>query len=125
MILNNGYVSLDGTDVSDKVRSISTPRTRETHDDSAMGDETRLFESGVKVEALSLELNQDDELDELLDGLLESGEAFGVIVGRNGNQSPKRTGDWIVENYDPGFGAWGSKMISKLSLKPAGDFVRS
>ena len=48
MILNNGYVSLDGTDVSDKVRSISTPRTRETHDDSAMGDETRLFESGVK-----------------------------------------------------------------------------
>lgn len=125
MILKNGYVSLDGTDVSDKVRSVTPTFSRETHDDSAMGDETRLFESGVKTASLSLELNQDDELDELLDGLLEAGEAIEVIVGRDGNATPKRTGDWIIENYDPGFGQWGSKMVAKLSLKPAGDFVRS
>lgn len=131
MILKTGFLEIDNVDVSEFVTQVDVPLGRETKDDSAMGNETRIFESGVKTFGLTATLKCDAAmtLDALFDGILDAGDPVPIVwrpsSGIASTSNPQRSADMVLESYTPPSGQWSEKVMLKISLKPAGELTRA
>lgn len=128
-VFTNGYISINGVDLSDHARSVSLDYSAEMVDSTGMGDTTRERLGGLKDWALNVEFKQDHaagEVDATLFPLV--GSTFTVEVRPvNGNASatnPRYYGTGILEKYPPIGGGVGDLSTTAISILAAGDLTR-
>lgn len=132
MILKDAFVSINAVDLSDHVRSVNMQLGVEPQDDTAMGDNTRSAEAGLKIYSLSVDFYQDfaaSEVDATLFPLL-SAAAFTVIVRADKTAgmsatNPNYTGSMILTSYPPITGEVGTEHIVTVEFAAAGDISRA
>jgi hypothetical protein len=130
LVYDNCFLSLDGTDLSDHVRSVTLTYQAELQDKTAMGDNTRARLGGLKDWSMSVEFNQDfaaSEVDVTVFSLV--GTAFTVILrpdaGSVSTTNPNFTGSGILEEYTPIGGNVGDVAVAPITIQAAGDLSRA
>ena len=105
-VLTNAFVSIDGNDVSDHVRSVTLNYAADMIEDTNMGDSTHIRLGGLKDWSIEAEFAQDfaaSNLDSILFPLV--GTTFPVIVrpdaGAVSTSNPNYSGTGILETYPP------------------------
>lgn len=123
-IYDNAFLSLNGTNVSDTVKSLELTYEVETQDDTAMGDTTRSSKGGLKNWSANVTFHQDfasGEIDSLLFPLV--GTTIGIEIrpdaGSVSTSNPKFTGNALINNYKPLGGNVGDLMEGTISLVPS------
>lgn len=132
MILKDAFVSINAVDLSDHVRSVNMDLGVEPQDDTAMGDNTRSAEAGLKIYSLTVEFYQDfatGEIDATLFPLLGAAP-FTVIVRAVkavavGPTNPNYTGSMILTKYPPVTGTVGDEHLLSCEFAAAGDIARA
>lgn len=129
LVLKDAYLSIDGTEYSDQVRSVSVPYSAEALDKTAMTDGTRTNTGGLKVWSIDLEMYNDaDALDAALFSLVGS-STFTVIVrpttAAASTSNPQYSGTGFLESYTPIAGAVGELMMTPVRILSAGDLSRA
>lgn len=104
-VLSNAFLSIGGTTVSTKVRSINPNYSREMQDDSTMGTTARTSKAGLRVLTLDVEFNWDSDLDLLLYNALEGDAAVAIIfrpdAGAVAAGNPQYSFDAVLESFPP------------------------
>lgn len=129
-VLLKAFVSINGVDLSNKMRTITTPQGVEPQDDTAMGDDTRSSAGGLATWSFDIEFNQDFAAGSV-DATLSA--AKGTVVAIEYRPStdavavtnPKWTGNGLVENYVPIAGAVGDQAIATVTVSAAGTLTRA
>lgn len=130
-VYDDAFVSINGVDLSDHVRSVTLDYKAELQDDTAMGDTTRSKLGGLKDWSLQVEFNQDfaaSSVDVSLFSLV--GSTFTVIVRPDkstavGATNPNFTGTGILESYPPISGGVGELATTSVSIQAAGALSRA
>lgn len=128
-VFKDGYLSVNGTDLSAYVRSMELPITAEMLDDTTMGDDARVNEAGLIQWSVPFELQQVfASVDAVLHPLVGAA-AFAVIIKPNGattsSSNPAFTGNAVIESYQPFGGQVGGQMICTGTLQCAGTLSRA
>ena len=129
-VLKNAFVSIDGNDLSDHVRTVSWPAGIERLDDTVMGDDARSFAGGLKTWTLSVEFNQDYATNKVDDTL---GTAVGTVVAvilrpdtaAKSATNPEYTGNGLIADYTPVAGSAGDLAIATVEIIAAGSLTRA
>ena len=129
-IWRNAFLSINGVDLSNDVKSLTSNEGAETGDDTAMGDTTRSAMSGLKTFSLEVEFHQDfaaGQVDVSLRALV--GGAGVAVIWRPDTAAvsatnPQRNCTMILETYTPASGAVGTvPLAAKARLVAAGDLT--
>jgi hypothetical protein len=130
-ILKNAFVSINGVDLSDHVRSVTFNYSAEQQDDSAMSIDTRTTKPGLYNWSIEVEFNQDyaaSKVDATLFSLVGAA-AFPLILrpdaGAVAVTNPQFTGNAVLESYTPLQGAVGDMHIANATFQAAGDIARA
>lgn len=130
-ILKNAFVSINGVNLSGQVRSLSLTPGIEPQDDTAMGDNTRTSEAGLKIWALTVQffINYGSgSVDATLFPLLGAAP-FPVIVrpdaGAQAPSNPGFSGNMILVSYTPVSGEVGAEHLVQAEFAAAGDLTRA
>lgn len=129
-VFTDGFVSINGNDVSDHVKSATLNYSAELQDDTVMGDTTRSRIGGLKDWSIDIEAQNDfasGELDSILFPLV--GTTFTVILravntGGIGSTNPNFSGTGILESYTPIAGAVGDLASTPITIQAAGTLSR-
>lgn len=130
MILKNAYFSIDGVDLSDKVKQLSFDRSIEVQDTTTMGSNSRTKEPGLKDASGSVTFLQGygaGSVEATLDA------AFGEIVpfefrAKNDAVSadnPSFTGNLIITSLNPVAGGVGESQEAPINFDVTGDVTRA
>lgn len=130
-VFSDAFVSINGVDLSDHVRSVTLNYSAELVDETAMGDTTRKRKGGLKDWSLDVEFNQDfaaSEVDVTLFTLV--GSTFTVIVRADNSDgvsstNPNYTGTGILESYPPITGGVGDLHTTSITIQSAGTLSRA
>ena len=130
-VLTDAFVSINGVDLSDHVRSVTLDYKAELQDDTAMGDTTRSKLGGLKDWSVQIEFNNDfaaSNVDATLFPLV--GSTFTVILRPIkatvvGTTNPNYTGTGILESYPPLGGGVGDMATTSVSIQAAGTLSRA
>ena len=129
-VLQNAFVSIDGTDLSDHVRSVTLNYSAEMQDQTAMGDDTRESIGGLKQWSMDVEFNQDyaaSEVDATMFGIV--GTTVAIILrpdtGAVSATNPQFTGNGVIESYPPIGGAVGDVHTTSVTIQSAGTLARA
>lgn len=127
----NAYVSINGTDLSAHVESLSLNHTAEELDDTTMGDTGKGRLAGLIDDTFEVTFKQDfaaGQVDATLWSLVGAA-AFAVILKPNGSvtgvTNPKFTGNAILTNYVPMTGTVGSIATATASFLVDGVLTRA
>jgi hypothetical protein len=129
-IFDNAFLSVEGTDLSDKIRSVTFSYSSETQDDTAMGDDTRSMVGGLKNWSVEVEFNQDFASGEV-DATLFSkvGTKVALVLrpdaGTKSTTNPEFTGDAILTDYPPMGGSVGDQLTASATFQAAGTLSRA
>lgn len=131
MVLTDAFVSINGVDLSDHVKSVTIDYSAEMLDDTVMGATTRTNKGGLKNWSIEIEFFQDfaaSEVDATLFPLV--GSTFTVIVRpvngtAVGATNPNFTGTGILESYPPLGNAVGELATTSITIQPAGALSRA
>lgn len=128
-IFKNGFVSINGNDLSSDVQSVEISRSVEQQDDTTMGDNTRSVKGGLKGWSATVTFVQDfanAALDSILDPLV--GTTVPIIVrpdaGAVSTSNPNYSGNALVASYNPIGGSVGDLNVCTVELiasKGSGD----
>jgi hypothetical protein len=124
MILTNAKVVLDGNDVSDLCTKISLRQSRKQETDSAMGDDTEIFENGIRQIAMTMTFKKSAELATILRDIDDAGDPVELVVRRDkdddvSEDNPQATGDFNLASFNPLDAAWGAKEFFDVTFSPA------
>lgn len=125
------FVSINGVDLSDHVKSVSLDYSAEMQDDTAMGDTTRSRTGGLKDWSASVEFHQDyasSKVDATLFTLV--GSASTIIIRADNDDgvsetNPNYTGSATLESYNPAGAAVGEMASATASFVAAGTLTRA
>jgi hypothetical protein len=131
LVLTDAFVSIDGNDVSDHVKSVTINYSADLQDSTAMGDGSHTRVGGLKDWSLDVDFHQDyaaANVDALMFPLV--GTSFPVIVrpvktGGVGAGNPNYTGTAIMESYKPITGSVGDLAETSVSIPGNGTLSRA
>ena len=132
MVYTDAYVRINGTDVSNHVKSVQLNYEAEMLDDTVMGTTgTRSNKPGLKNWTLQVEFLQDyaaGSIDATLFGLVGAA-AFPVVVRPVkstvvGATNPNYTGNAVLESYPPLTGEVGALGTASASFRCATNLQR-
>jgi len=124
MILTNGRLVLGGEDVSDTCTAINVRQGRKQEPNSAMGDDTEVFENGVRTITFTSTHKATPELLTILRAIDEAGEPVECVLRRDKDEAvsesnPQATGDFNMADFNPLDAAWGAKQMVNITWSPA------
>lgn len=131
IVLTDAFVSINGVDLSDHVKSVTLPYAAEMLDDTVMGDDTRSNKGGLKTWSITIEFLNDwaaNEVDATLFPLV--GSTFTIIVrpvntGGVSATNPNFTGTGILESYPPLGNQVGELATTSVTVQSAGTLSRA
>lgn len=129
-ILSNAFVSINGVNLSDHVRSVRLGPVADLQEITAMSDTFKARLAGLKDWVLELEFNQDYAVGSV-DATLWA--AWGVSVaievradaGVASATNPKWTGNAILESYPPINGSVGAAHAVTANFQGNGTLTRA
>ena len=126
----DAFVSVNGVDLSDHVRSVSIDYTADLQEATAMGDLFKVSLGGLKSWSMSVEFNQDyatGEVDATLFPLM--GTSTAVIVRQSsavvGVTNPQLSGNVLLSSYPPIGGSVGDLLTVSASFTGSGTLTRA
>lgn len=130
-VFNDAFVSINGVDLSDHVKSVTLNYSAELQETTAMGDTTRNRIGGLKDWSIEVEMYQNfaaASVDATLFGLV--GTTFSVIVRADKSDAvsatnPNYTGTGILESYPPIGGGVGEVAMTSVTIQAAGALTRA
>ena len=132
LILDDAFVSIDGVDLSDHVKSVSLSYAGQMQDATAMGLDTLLNKGGIKEWSLSVEFLQDyasGKVDATLFDLVGAAAVAIIVRADNtagvGATNPNYQGNAVLESYPPIAGGVGELAMASVELKCAGTLTRA
>lgn len=131
-IYRNAKLTVAGTDISSRIRTVAFNHSAEEQGDTAMGDDTRSSAGGLERWTIEGEANQ-----EFGSGNIDS--VFATRVGTTASivlrpfasatalaaTNPKYSGSGLVTEYVPMSGSVGDQFICTFSIVAAGAITRS
>lgn len=131
LVFKDAFVSINGVDLSDHVKSVTVNYSAEMLDATAMGNDTKISKGGLKNWSVEVEFHQDyatSNVDATLFPLV--GSTFTVIVRpvkatAVSATNPNYTGTGILESYSPIGGAVGELAATSITIQPAGTLSRA
>ena len=131
LVFTDAFVSIDGNDLSDHVKSVSIEYSADMQEITAMGDDTHTMLGGLKNWSMSVEFNQDyaaASVDAVLFPLV--GTSFTVIVRpvastAVGATNPNYTGTGLLESYNPIAASVGEVGAASVSIQPGSTLNRA
>ena len=128
----NAFLSIGGTDLSTHIVSVSFSPTKDTPEDTAMGDDSRNFRAdGLKNAAMSVEWNADDAGGAVSATLWAHyiGDLVTAIImrpdaGLIGVTNPEYTFDAILNADVPVGGSVGDLQTDSSGFQVTGDVTR-
>ena len=128
-VLRDAFVSVNGVDLSDHLRSVTLEYAADLQETTAMGDDFRTRLGGLKDWNMSLEFNQDfagGSVDATLFAIV--GNSVPVILrpssGARATTNPEWRGNAILESYTPLGNAVGEVAIAPVTLQGNGTLAR-
>jgi hypothetical protein len=130
-VFTDGFVSINGVDLSDHVESVSLDYSAELQDSTTMGDTTRERLGGLKDWSASITFKQDfaaAKVDATLFSLV--GVASTIILRADNSDgvsatNPNYTGSAILESYPPLGGGVGEMAKTTAKFMAAGALSRA
>ena len=129
-ILKNAYVSVGGTDLSNRVRSVTLNDLTELQDKTTMGCNTRARKAGLNDWNVSVEFLQDYAAGSVHATIKAAkGTSVALVVRPEnavaGAENPEQSGNIVIENYNPVAGAVGDLQTCTISGQADGDLSES
>lgn len=131
-VMDDAFLSLGGTDLSDHVASVTLNYEGDLKDKSAMSDTTVERIAGVKDWSLDVEFNQDfstSSVDDTIWTALDGGSTLAVILRPTsdavGGSNPEFTGNVLVESYPIVDGAHGDLASTSITFQGTGALARA
>ncbi len=132
IVLQDAYFQLNGVDLSAYVRSLTLTTGKDTPEDTAMGDTSRSFLSGLKNGTITVEFNEDDAagaVSATLWSVYTATSPVAWVVKPNGSvtstTNPAYSGSCIMTDFTPVGGAVGDTGKNDTSLQITGDVTRA
>ena len=131
VVLDDAFLSVGGTDLSDHVRSISLEYEAEDLDESAMGGTTRKHRGGLLDWTATVEFYQDyaaSEVDATLFSLLGTNVALIMRADNSDGVSatnPNFTGTGMLQSYPPLGGEVGEMEMATAVFVAASALTRA
>lgn len=125
-VLDDAFVSINGVDLSDHVKSVTLNYSAEMLDDTAMGDDTKSSLGGLKNWSAEVEFHQDyaaASVDATLFPLVGATFVFIARADKSDGVSatnPNYTATGVLASYTPLGGSHGELMATSVSINPAG-----
>jgi hypothetical protein len=128
-VYTDAKVEINGTDISNRVKTVSLSFETDVQDSTVMGMTTKGNIAGLKNFSMDLDLTQDfvdNGLDETLWGLHSAGTVFAFEVRANkttgiGPGNPEYRGYGLITGYNPIDGTVGDLAMTKISIVPGDD----
>lgn len=121
VVLTDASVVVNAVDLSDHVQQVAVSLSRETQDDSAMGNTARSNSAGLKAAGLSISFLQDfaaSEVDATLWTLYDAGTEHTVVVKERsavvGATNPTYTLTGFISSYTPIGGSVGGQHVAPV-----------
>lgn len=130
-VFTDGFFSIGGTDLSDRVKEIGLTYEAETVDDTAMGDTTRKNKGGLLNWSASIAFKQDhaaSNVDATLFPLVGTTATIIIRADKSdgvGATNPNFTGTALVKSYPPFGNGLGDLAMARLELVCAGVLSRA
>lgn len=122
-VLTNAYVSVNGTDLSDHVESVTLETSVNEVDVTAMGAGGKQRLAGLQDNKVTLTFWQDyaaSKVDATMWAIVKGGTAVAFKIGANGTAfsatNPSYSGSAILTGYQPVAGKVGDGMQSQVTL---------
>jgi len=131
LVFTDAFVSIDGNDLSDHVRSVTLEYSADMQEKTAMGDDTHSNIGGLKNWSMSVEFNNDyaaANVDALMFPLVGTTvtcivrPVASTVVGAT---NPNYTGSGVIESYNPINASVGEIGTASVSVQPAGTLSRA
>jgi hypothetical protein len=108
-VIFDASVEIDGVDLSDHMRSVTITREAEEIDVTSMGSHAKERRQGLRGDQFEFEVFQDtaaSSVDDVLEPLFDSGDAFFVNVIKDGtlpvsDTNPAWHGQCVLLSYSP------------------------
>lgn len=120
-VLTDASVVVNSVDLSNNVQSVTVTTSRETQDDTAMGNTARSMAPGLKATAISVTFLQDfaaSDVDATLWPLYDAGTEHTVVVKPTSaavsTTNPKFTLTGFISSYAPVGGAVGNQHVAPV-----------
>jgi len=130
-ILKNAFVSINGVDLSDHVKSVKLDVGAKLEDSTSMSDNTEINIAGLKSWSADVEFVQDfatSSVDATLFPLIGAA-AFTIILrpdaGAVSTSNPNYTGLVVMDAYSPLGNSVGDLATTNATFKSAGDISRA
>jgi len=128
-VITDAAVTINGVDLSGKVRKATLKVSADDQDSTAMGATWQSVLGGLKKGSLALEFNQDFAAAQV-DATLWA--AFGLVTtctikatsGANSTTNPQFSGPMLLKDYSPIDGSVGDMGTSSADLMIAGAMTR-
>lgn len=128
----NAYLTVNGVNLSDHVKSLTLNTGANLNDETAMGDNTVINRASTKTWDLSVEFFQDfaaNSVDATLNPLVGAA-AFPVAMRPDstaamGATNPCWSGLAVLQGYQPLGGAKGDELMAPVSFASAGNLTRT
>ncbi len=131
-VLNDCYVSINGTDMSGYVTSVTLKLTQDIHEKTAMGDTMKDRLLGMRDWSLEVNFNQDyavGTMDDDLYSVYNGGVAIAVIVRPESEavstSNPQYAGNAIMDGYTPIGGSVNEMATTSVNFLAAGTMTRT
>ena len=130
-VLTDAFVSWDGVDLSDHVRSVTFSYSSELQDDTAMGDTTRSRKGGLLDWSVDIEFYADEASAKVQATLFpDMGTVLTVIVRADNTAgvsatNPNYTGSGILESIPLVSGSVGEMAMAPIRIQAAGALSRA
>lgn len=120
-VLTDASVVVNSVDLSDHVQSVTVTTSRETQDDTVMGNTARSNSAGLKATGISVTFLQDfaaSEVDATLWTLYDAGTEHTVVVmptsAAVGSTNPTYTLTGFISSYAPIGGSVGGQAVAPV-----------
>ncbi len=132
-VYKNAYFLLNAVDMSAHIASVSITTSKDTPEDTAMGDDSRSFQaSGLRNATIDVEFNSDDAagaVSATLWTIYTGSAAVAFQLNPDGSSTgvtnPEYTGSCILTSDVPLGGSVGDTQKTSVSLQVTGDVTRS
>ena len=131
-VFKNGFLQVNGVDLSDHAREIGIDVSLAELPDNVHGDNTAKVRAGLEDWTINVTLLQDfaaSKVDATLGPLRTVGTAgVNIIVGADtaaaSATNPRYSGSAIMSSYSPWTPAHGTNMEAKATFRAAGNLTR-
>ena len=131
LVFTNGYVSLNGVNLSDHVSQIGLDLTFADVDVTAMGAGGKQRLSGLQDNKVTLTMWQDfaaAEVDATLQGWAQGGSILAATILASGtaasSTNPYYSGQCVITDYQPISGKVGDGLSASVTLVVSGTITR-